>query len=120
MPRLEEITRGAVVKGVLPFEIMTKDKYEAARTGNWFTENPLATRRPDKLSRNEGGQEKEVKARKEQRVDKTLAAVKEHLTVESSHWDHRAEQPLVREPDFGVTSVNYKLAEQLAKGEAPR
>ena len=26
----------------LPFEILTNDKLEAARTGNWFTENPLA------------------------------------------------------------------------------
>ena len=26
----------------LPFEIMTNDKFEAARTGNWFTENPLS------------------------------------------------------------------------------
>jgi superfamily II DNA or RNA helicase len=37
----------------LPFEIMTNDKYEAARTGNWFEENPLAICRLDKLSRNE-------------------------------------------------------------------
>jgi hypothetical protein len=29
-------------------------------------------------------------------------------------------EPFGREPDFGVTSVNYKLAELLAKGEAPR
>ncbi len=42
----------------LPFEIMTNDTYEAARTGNWFTENPLAICRLDKLSRNEGVQEK--------------------------------------------------------------
>lgn len=42
----------------LPFEIMTNDKYEAARTGNWFTENPLAVCRLDKLSRNENVQEK--------------------------------------------------------------
>lgn len=42
----------------LPFEIMTNDKYEAARTGNWFTENPLAICRLDKLSRNEDVQEK--------------------------------------------------------------
>ena len=42
----------------LPFEIMTNDKYEAARTGNWFTENPLAICRLDKLSRNEEVQEK--------------------------------------------------------------
>ncbi|MGI6086503.1 MAG: helicase-related protein [Kiritimatiellia bacterium] len=42
----------------LPFEIMTNDKYEAARTGNWFTENPLSICRLDKLSRNEDVQEK--------------------------------------------------------------
>lgn len=35
------------------FEIMTNDKIEAARTGNWFLENPLAICRLDKLSRNE-------------------------------------------------------------------
>lgn len=42
----------------LPFEIMTNDKFEAARTGNWFAENPLAICRLDKLSRNEDVQEK--------------------------------------------------------------
>lgn len=42
----------------LPFEIMTNDTYEAARTGNWFGENPLAICRLDKLSRNEDVQEK--------------------------------------------------------------
>lgn len=42
----------------LPFEIMTNDKYEAARTGNWFTENRLVVCRLDKLSRNEDVQEK--------------------------------------------------------------
>jgi hypothetical protein len=36
----------------LPFEIMTNDQVEAARTGNWFAENPLAICRLDKLSRN--------------------------------------------------------------------
>jgi superfamily II DNA or RNA helicase len=36
----------------LPFEIMTNDKFESARTGNWFEENPLAVCRLDKLSRN--------------------------------------------------------------------
>ncbi|MGQ4806700.1 RNA polymerase-associated protein RapA [Candidatus Entotheonellaceae bacterium PAL068K] len=42
----------------LPFEIMTNDKYEAARTGNWFLENPLSICRLDKLSRNVDVQEK--------------------------------------------------------------
>ncbi|MBI3912010.1 MAG: DUF3883 domain-containing protein [Armatimonadetes bacterium] len=42
----------------LPFEIMTNDKLEAARTGNWFAENPLIICRLDKLSRNENLQAK--------------------------------------------------------------
>ncbi|PIP36626.1 MAG: RNA helicase [Desulfobacterales bacterium CG23_combo_of_CG06-09_8_20_14_all_52_9] len=42
----------------LPFEIMTNDKYEAARTGNWFAENPLSICRLDTLSRNDDVQEK--------------------------------------------------------------
>ena len=37
----------------LPFEILTNDKLETARTGNWFLENDLAIARLDKLSRNE-------------------------------------------------------------------
>lgn len=42
----------------LPFEILTNDKLEASRTGNWFRENDLAIARLDKLSRNEDVQEK--------------------------------------------------------------
>ncbi len=42
----------------LPFEIMTNDKLEAARTGNWFHENPLVICRLDKLSRDEDVQAK--------------------------------------------------------------
>lgn len=42
----------------LPFEIMTNDGLESARSGNWFSENPLAICRLDKLSRNEDVQEK--------------------------------------------------------------
>jgi superfamily II DNA or RNA helicase len=42
----------------LPFEIMTNDKFESARTGNWFIENPLAICRLDKLSRDENIQGK--------------------------------------------------------------
>jgi superfamily II DNA or RNA helicase len=37
----------------LPFEILTNDKLEAARTGNWFLENDLSIARLDKLARNE-------------------------------------------------------------------
>src|SRR6266478_3533658 len=35
-----------------PFEILTNDKLEASRTGNWFLENHLVIARLDKLSRN--------------------------------------------------------------------
>lgn len=42
----------------LPFEILTNDKLEAARTGNWFLETNLVIARLDKLSRNEEVQNK--------------------------------------------------------------
>jgi SNF2 family DNA or RNA helicase len=37
----------------LPFEIMTNDKLEAARSGNWLLENDLVICRLDKLARSE-------------------------------------------------------------------
>lgn len=42
----------------LPFEILTNDKLESARSGNWFLENNLVIARLDKLSRNEDVQNK--------------------------------------------------------------
>src|ERR1019366_3522977 len=42
----------------LSFEILTNEKLEAARTGNWFLENNLVIARLDKLSRNEDVQQK--------------------------------------------------------------
>src|SRR5437660_642920 len=36
----------------LDFKILTNDAFEAARSGNWFEETPLAIARLDKLSRN--------------------------------------------------------------------
>ncbi len=42
----------------LPFDILTNDALEAARTGNWFLEHPLAICRLDKLSRDEDVQAK--------------------------------------------------------------
>jgi len=37
-----------------------------------------------------------------------------------SHRVHYIRQPFQREPDFGVTSVNYSFVELLAKAELPR
>jgi len=42
----------------LPFDILTNDKLEASRTGNWFLETNLAIARLDKLARNEDVQDK--------------------------------------------------------------
>jgi len=42
----------------LPFEILTNDKLQAARTGNWFLETNLVIARLDKLSRNDDVQQK--------------------------------------------------------------
>ncbi len=42
----------------LPFDILTNDKLEAARTGNWFLETNLVIARLDKLARNEDVQRK--------------------------------------------------------------
>ncbi len=42
----------------LPFEILTNDKIEASRTGNWFLEQDLIIARLDKLARDETLQEK--------------------------------------------------------------
>ncbi|MCS7101621.1 MAG: DEAD/DEAH box helicase [Burkholderiaceae bacterium] len=42
----------------LPFEILTNDKLEAARSGNWFLETDLAIARLDKLARDEDLQAK--------------------------------------------------------------
>ena len=37
----------------LPFDIVTNDKLEAARTANWFIENDLAIARLEKLARDD-------------------------------------------------------------------
>lgn len=42
----------------LPFDILTNDKLESARTGNWFLENNLVIARLDKLARDEHVQQK--------------------------------------------------------------
>jgi SNF2 family DNA or RNA helicase len=64
----------------LPFEIMTNDKYEAARTGNWFVENPLSICSLDKLSRNDDVQEK-LKA-----TDWDLVVCDEAHKMSASFW----------------------------------
>jgi hypothetical protein len=47
-----------------------------------------------------------------------ILAIVEFLDGDSHHV-HYLRQPFQREPDFGVTSVNYDFAELLARAEAP-
>src|ERR1019366_6390715 len=42
------------------------------------------------------------------------------FTGDDKHRAHYLRQPFQREPDFGVTSVNYDFAELLARAEPPR
>jgi hypothetical protein len=37
-----------------------------------------------------------------------------------THQVHYVRRPFQREPDFGVTSVNYNFAEFLARAEVPK
>jgi len=49
--------------------------------------------------------------------DFILAIVEFHPN--GSHKTHYIRKPFKREPDFAVTSVNYDMAELIARGEAP-
>ena len=51
--------------------------------------------------------------------DDFILAVVE-FTSDETHRAHYLRQPFQREPDFGVTSVNYDFAELLARADAPR
>jgi len=64
----------------LPFDIMTNDALESARTGNWFVEHDLCLCRLDKLSRNEDVQAK-LKA-----VDWDLIIVDEAHKMSASYF----------------------------------
>jgi hypothetical protein len=48
-----------------------------------------------------------------------ILAIAEFLP-DDSHRVHYVREPFRREPDFGVTSVNYDFADLLARAEAPK
>ncbi len=82
----------------LPFEILTNDKLESARTGNWFLENPLAVCRLDKLSRDE-----DVQAKLEQ-TDWDLIVVDEAHKMSASFFSGEVK-----------ATKRYRLGQQLSR-----
>ena len=52
------------------------------------------------------------------RPEDFILAIVEFLPGDT-HKIHYVRRPFLREPDFGVTSVNYNFSELLAKGEPP-
>jgi len=48
-----------------------------------------------------------------------ILAIVEFMS-DDNHRVHYLRQPFQREPDFGVTSVNYNFTELLARAEVPR
>ncbi len=82
----------------LPFEILTNDKLESARTGNWFLENPLAICRLDKLSRDEN-----VQVKLEQ-TDWDLIVVDEAHKMSASFFSGEVK-----------TTKRYRLGQQLSR-----
>jgi len=71
----------------LPFEILTNDKLESARTGNWFDENDLVIARLDKLSRNE-----DVQAKLEAARDYDLVVVDEAHKMSASFFSSEVKE----------------------------
>jgi hypothetical protein len=51
--------------------------------------------------------------------DDFILAMVEFLDTDRHHV-HYLRRPFQREPDFGVTSINYDFSELLARAEAPR
>lgn len=82
----------------LPFEILTNDKLESARTGNWFLENPLTICRLDKLSRDEN-----VQAKLDQ-TDWDLIVVDEAHKMSASFFSGEIK-----------TTKRYRLGRQLSR-----
>lgn len=72
----------------------------------------------DELPRNDENQETLPAPDGRWDVDDILAITE--FGDADTHRVHYVRRPFQREPDFGVTSVNYDFAELLAQAEAPR
>ena len=64
------------------------------------------------------GESSKTAAKERASYDDFILAIVEFLDGDS-HRVHYIRQPFRREPDFGVTSVNYDLSELLARAEEP-
>jgi hypothetical protein len=74
--------------------------------------------RPPTMSRSNDWERREHDYDSFNKPDDFILAIVEFLDGDS-HRVHYIRQPFQREPDFGVTSVNYDLAALLAQSEEP-
>ena len=102
MARIEDLTKGATVQGVLPDGLVTvvDVKWHGSSVAELTYKDAAGCLGNELLYRDR---------------EPTLAFIQI-----GRPWEPRyVRRPFQREPNFGVTSVNYKLAELLSRSEPP-
>jgi hypothetical protein len=86
----------------LPFDILilTNDKLEAARTGNWFAENSLEIARLDKLSRHEDVQARRTMSKYQPRRKRKKITLPSGVSL-----------PRQEKPGAVATALNFRVPE---------
>jgi len=110
MSRLEDLARGATVKGILP------DSPVTIVDVRWIGSNVIELTYKDAAGRpyNEF-----VYRDREPTLEVVAAGTPWSFDGDGAHEPRYIHRPFQREPDFGVTSVNYDLDELLDRSEGP-
>ena len=109
MTRLEDLTPTAAVSGILPDSLVTVVSVQ------WFGSEALKL--PYKAAATITVTKNEILYSLNKPEDFILAIVE--FLEGDAHRVHYVRQPFQREPDFGVTSVNYDCPELLARAGEP-
>lgn len=107
MRQLEDRLPDAAVRGILPDSLVT------VVSGQWFGSDAL-----ELTYRTPAGKVVNELLYSLNKPDDYILAMVEFLDG-STHRVHYLRRPFHREPDFGVTSVNYDFADLLAWAEMP-
>jgi hypothetical protein len=118
------VTRSAGPAPYLDYRPLTAEEQQALRQlpePAWLRSDLEAKVLEHAIARLVPGHFDEVKRPKEELIDRTLAAVKDRLTKEINHWDHRAAQLKDQELAGKVNArLNSGLARQRADGLTSR